>query len=180
MFDLRRPLLALVFVVAAAAMAQAQEHPDHGGADRPDHQAGGPNQQQGQPGAPAHQGEAHQEQNGGGVLALLPGDSVTEHSIDLPSGKLAYTATAGTLPTRSFTVWSPFPANTDYFSPSTREFMFNLIVDDLDGALGQVHLGGAQVVGEVEEHEYGRFGWFIDPEGNKVELWQPSPSTGDR
>ena len=37
-------------------------------------------------------------------------------------------------------------------------------------ALGQVHAGGAQVVGEIEEHEYGRFGWFIDPDGNKVEL----------
>jgi carboxypeptidase C (cathepsin A) len=89
MFDLRRPLLAFVFVVAAAAMAQAQDHPDHGGG--PDRHAEGQGQQQGQPSAPAHQ-----EQNGGGVLALLPGDSVTEHSIDTPSGKLAYTATAGT------------------------------------------------------------------------------------
>ncbi len=50
------------------------------------------------------------------------------------------------------------------------------IVDDLDGALGQVHTGGAQVVGEIEEHEYGRFGWFIDPDGNKVELWEPPKS----
>jgi predicted enzyme related to lactoylglutathione lyase len=58
--------------------------------------------------------------------------------------------------------------------------MFNLVVDDLDGALGQVHLGGAQVVGEVEEHEYGRFGWFIDPDGNKVELWQPSTPENER
>jgi predicted enzyme related to lactoylglutathione lyase len=76
------------------------------------------------------------------------------------------------LPAHAFTVWSPFLANTDYFQPSNREFMFKLIVDDLDGALGQVHLGGAQVVGEVEEHEYGRFGWFVDPDGNKVELWE--------
>ena len=83
---------------------------------------------------------------------------------------------AGAMPPRGFTVWSPFPANTDYFAPSKSDFMFNLIVDDLDGALGQVHLGGAQVVGEVEEHEYGRFGWFIDPDGNKVELWQEPSS----
>ena len=58
--------------------------------------------------------------------------------------------------------------------------MFNLIVDDLDGALGQVHTGGAQVVGEIEEHEYGRFGWFIDPDGNKVELWEPPLRTETR
>jgi len=77
------------------------------------------------------------------------------------------------MPANGFTVWSPFPANTDYFAPSNHHFMFNLIVDDLDEALGQVHLGGGQVVGEIEEHEYGRFGWFIDPDGNKVELWQP-------
>jgi carboxypeptidase C (cathepsin A) len=96
MFDLRRPLLAFVFVVAAAALAQAQDHPDHGGGDRPDRPAEGQGQQQAQPSAPAHQGEAHQEQSAPGVLALLPGDSVTEHSIDTPSGKLAYTATAGT------------------------------------------------------------------------------------
>ncbi len=81
---------------------------------------------------------------------------------------------AGSLPSMALTVWSPFPADTDYFKPCTRDFMFNLIVDDLDAALGQVHLGGAQVVGEVEEHEYGRFGWFVDPDGNKVELWQPA------
>jgi predicted enzyme related to lactoylglutathione lyase len=77
------------------------------------------------------------------------------------------------MPANGFTVWSPFPSNTDYFVPSNHHFMFNLIVDNLDEALGQVHLGGGQVVGEIEEHEYGRFGWFIDPDGNKVELWQP-------
>ena len=51
--------------------------------------------------------------------------------------------------------------------------MFNLIVDDLDGALQQVQAGGAEIVGEIEVYENGRFGWFMDPEGNKVELWEP-------
>jgi hypothetical protein len=97
--------------------------------------------------------------------------------LGLGDGKSSVEFAAGTLPPTAFTVWSPFPANTDYFKPSSRDFMFNLVVDDLDAALGQVHLGGAQVVGDVEEHEYGRFGWFVDPDGNKVELWQPaSPS----
>jgi predicted enzyme related to lactoylglutathione lyase len=96
--------------------------------------------------------------------------------LGMGDGKSSIEFQASGLP-HGFTVWSPFPANTDYFAPSRKEFMFNLIVDDLDGALGQVHLGGAQVVGEVEEHEYGRFGWFIDPDGNKVELWEPSSSS---
>lgn len=82
------------------------------------------------------------------------------------------------MPRHSCTVWSAFKSSTDYFSPSTKEFMFNLIVDDLRGALGQVREGGAQVVGEVEELEYGKFGWFIDPDGNKVELWEPPAGEG--
>jgi predicted enzyme related to lactoylglutathione lyase len=51
--------------------------------------------------------------------------------------------------------------------------MINLMVDDLDGALAQVVEGGATAVGEVQDEPYGRFGWFVDPEGNKVELWEP-------
>lgn len=78
------------------------------------------------------------------------------------------------LPQRSRVVWSAFQSTTTYFAPSRKEFMFNLIVDDLDGALRQVAAGGAQIVGEIEEYDYGRFGWFLDPDGNKVELWQPA------
>jgi carboxypeptidase C (cathepsin A) len=74
MLDLRRPLIALA-LIAAAGTAVAQDH--HSDADRSNRQGGG-------------------QQGGPGVLSLLPADSVTEHSVDLPSGKLAYTATAGT------------------------------------------------------------------------------------
>lgn len=77
------------------------------------------------------------------------------------------------IPEGGLTVWSPFPQETSYFDPSDRQFMFNLIVDDLDEALDQLRQGGAQIVGEIEDYDYGRFGWFLDPEGNKVELWQP-------
>lgn len=80
----------------------------------------------------------------------------------------------GSMPQRSFTVWAPFEESTSYFAPSPKPFMINLVVDDLEGALGQVAEGGAEIVGEIAEEEYGRFGWFIDPEGNKVELWQPT------
>lgn len=79
-----------------------------------------------------------------------------------------------TMPKAGWTAWAPFKASTNYFDPATKEFMINLVVDDLDGALDQVSRGGAKLVGKVEEFEYGRFGWFMDPEGNKVELWQPA------
>ncbi|WP_394204062.1 VOC family protein [Shewanella waksmanii] len=74
-----------------------------------------------------------------------------------------------------YSVWTPLAKETDYIHPSNNHFMFNLVVDDLDGALAQVTEGGAEVIAETEESEFGRFGWFIDPEGNKVELWQTQP-----
>ena len=77
------------------------------------------------------------------------------------------------MPSGGATVWGPFRADTDYFDPSDKPFMFNLVVDDLEGALAQVKEGGATIVGEIERYDYGSFGWFIDPEGNKVELWMP-------
>lgn len=77
------------------------------------------------------------------------------------------------MPAGSCTVWAPFDASTTYFEPSERDYMFNLVVDDLDGALAQVSEGGAEIVGDISEYEFGRFGWFLDPEGNKVELWEP-------
>ena len=81
-----------------------------------------------------------------------------------------------TMPPDSFTVWCPFEADTLYFEPSAKGFMLNLIVDQLEDALAQVSAGGAQIVGQIEAYDYGRFGWFIDPDGNKVELWEPAPS----
>ena len=77
------------------------------------------------------------------------------------------------MPAGGVTVWSVFAASTPYFRPSKKPFMVNLVVDDLDGALQQVERGGARLVGKVEEYSYGRFGWFLDPDRNKVELWQP-------
>jgi predicted enzyme related to lactoylglutathione lyase len=77
------------------------------------------------------------------------------------------------LPEKSYTVWSPFDGKTDYFQPSDQPFMVNLIVDDLPEALSQVSEGGATLIGEPEDSEFGHFGWFLDPDGNKVELWQP-------
>ncbi len=77
------------------------------------------------------------------------------------------------MPKGGYTVWSPFSQDTEYFQPSDKAFMMNLIVDDLEQALAQVVEGGAELSGDPEDSEYGKFGWFIDPDGNKVELWQP-------
>ena len=73
----------------------------------------------------------------------------------------------------SFTVWSAFATDTDYFGQATQAYMINLIVDDLDAALDNVKAGGAQVMDEREEHDFGKFGWFVDPDGNRIELWEP-------
>jgi hypothetical protein len=71
------------------------------------------------------------------------------------------------------TVWSPFPRDTDYFNPTTAEYMINYIVDDLDGMLQQLREAGARVDDKVEELPYGRFSWATDLEGVRFELWEP-------
>lgn len=80
------------------------------------------------------------------------------------------------LPAGSFTVWSPFKQDTTYFAPSDQVFMINLIVDDVEGCLAKVAEGGAEVMADRQDGEFGAFGWFLDPEGNKVELWCPPAS----
>ena len=77
------------------------------------------------------------------------------------------------MPQNSFTVWSAFANDTSYFGSSGQSFMINLVVDDLDLALANVAAGGGEVIPEKEEHDFGRFGWFVDPDGNRVELWEP-------
>lgn len=79
------------------------------------------------------------------------------------------------MPPMAFTVWSAFAANTKYFGESSQGYMINLVVDDLDAALKNVGAGGGQVLEDREEHDFGRFGWFVDPDGNRVELWEPPP-----
>jgi predicted enzyme related to lactoylglutathione lyase len=71
------------------------------------------------------------------------------------------------------TQWSPFEAKTSYFNPSEKPFMMNFRVDDLVALLEVLQEEGVTIVGEMEEFEYGKFAWVLDPEGNKVELWEP-------
>ena len=72
------------------------------------------------------------------------------------------------------TVWGPFDHDTDYFDPSSAPFMINYRVDDLDGLLAKLRAAGVTVDDKVEDYDYGRFGWIMDPEGNRLELWEPS------
>lgn len=72
------------------------------------------------------------------------------------------------------TVWSAFPEHTDYYAPSGKPFMFNYRVENLEALLKVLQEEGVEVAGEIEEYEYGKFGWIMDPEGNKIELWEPN------
>jgi catechol 2,3-dioxygenase-like lactoylglutathione lyase family enzyme len=69
-------------------------------------------------------------------------------------------------------VWNAFPASTNYFAPSTADFMINYAVDDMDAFLKRLSTKGVTIL-KREDDDNGRFAWILDPEGNKVELWQP-------
>ncbi len=71
------------------------------------------------------------------------------------------------------TIWSAFKKETDYFDPSEKEFMFNYRVENLVELLKVLKEEGVTIVGEMQEFSYGKFGWILDPEGNKIELWEP-------
>jgi predicted enzyme related to lactoylglutathione lyase len=71
------------------------------------------------------------------------------------------------------TVWHVADRDSDWFSPSTGSFMFNYRVDDLHALLAQLTAAGIETIKGPESHENGHFAWIMDPEGNKVELWEP-------
>ncbi|PKP27058.1 MAG: hypothetical protein CVU03_00495 [Bacteroidetes bacterium HGW-Bacteroidetes-2] len=74
------------------------------------------------------------------------------------------------------TQWSPFAEDTSYFDPSEKQFMQNFRVENLVVLLEKLKKEGVTILGKIEEFEYGKFGWILDPEGNKIELWQPIDS----
>jgi predicted enzyme related to lactoylglutathione lyase len=77
------------------------------------------------------------------------------------------------------TVWSPFRQDTGYFAPSEKAFMFNYRVENLDALLGALREEGVTIIGATEVFDYGKFAWIMDPEGNKIELWEPVDSVFD-
>ena len=72
------------------------------------------------------------------------------------------------------TQWSPMNEDTDYYKPSEKQFMQNFRVENLEELLKALKEEGVQIVGEMETYDYGKFGWIMDPEGNKIELWEPN------
>ena len=78
-----------------------------------------------------------------------------------------------TYPTTSRTIWATFDKNDDPFAPSLSECMISLIVEDLDSVVRRAERAGAEQVQPRQAYEYGRFAWFMDPDGRKVELWEP-------
>lgn len=71
------------------------------------------------------------------------------------------------------TLWTLFPEDTNYFAPSNSPFMMNFRVENLEDLLNALRAEGVQVDEKVESSEYGKFGWIMDPEGNRIELWEP-------
>ena len=72
-----------------------------------------------------------------------------------------------------YTAWNPFDEKSTYFEPSDQKYMINYRVENLEELLAELKDSGVQVVGEIEKFDYGKFGWVLDPEGNKIELWEP-------
>ena len=74
---------------------------------------------------------------------------------------------------KGLTVWSLAKSDSQWFAPSASSFMINYRVDDMDGLLAQLQAGGVAIHQGPEKAENGKFAWVMDPEGNKVELWEP-------
>lgn len=83
------------------------------------------------------------------------------------AGQPAWEQEAGT------TVFEAFPADTEYFGRAEQGFMLNFRVDDLDALLEQLREAGVRIDPNRQDESYGRFAWIYDPEGNKIELWEP-------
>lgn len=90
-------------------------------------------------------------------------------------GGVVFTPNAAAEHPGAGTVFSPFKADTDYFAPSDKEFMFNLMVDDLDAMLVQCAAQGVEPVKVFPAEPNGRFAHIMDPDGRKIELWEPRP-----
>jgi predicted enzyme related to lactoylglutathione lyase len=74
---------------------------------------------------------------------------------------------------KGYTLWSPFPDKTNYFEPSTKDFMINFRVENLEALVAELKKEGVAILDEIEASEFGKFVHILDIEGNKVELWEP-------
>ena len=82
-------------------------------------------------------------------------------------------------PSSGYTVWAPFAADTAYFEPSREPIMVNFRVDGIEELIARLRAEGVQVVGDIVSEPNGKFGWIIDLDGRKIELWEPVPPDQD-
>jgi len=75
---------------------------------------------------------------------------------------------------KGLTQWNPFPDNTKYFDPSTKDFMINYRVDNLEALVEELKKDNVTIVDKIETYDYGKFVHILDVEGNKIELWEPT------
>ena len=75
---------------------------------------------------------------------------------------------------KGYTIWSPFPEKTDYFEPSTKDFMINYRVENIEALVEELKKEGVTVLDKIETYDFGKFVHILDPEGNKIELWEPT------
>ena len=92
-----------------------------------------------------------------------------------PWGGVIFLPQAAAAHAGSATVFNPFPVKTDYFDPSKNDYMFNLMVDDLEGMLARCAQHGVKPVKVMNDEPNGRFAHILDPDGRKIELWEPAP-----
>jgi len=81
---------------------------------------------------------------------------------------------------KGFTAWSIFDEDTDYTQPSNKDAMINYRVENLEELLQALKNEGVQIIGEMQVFEYGKFGWIMDPNGYKIELWEPNDDEYDK
>jgi len=74
---------------------------------------------------------------------------------------------------KGYLQWSPFEEKTTYFKPSEKEFMINYRVENLEELVEEMRAAGVEILDEIETYEYGKFVHILDPENNKIELWEP-------
>ena len=100
----------------------------------------------------------------------------TNLGLDIQSwGGVIFRASEGPIGQDAITVWNVFPSTSTYFAPSPAPFMINYRVEDLSATLGELRDRGCTVDERIDESEFGKFGWVLDLEGNRLELWEPRP-----
>ena len=105
-----------------------------------------------------------------------------ERHLGIPAGEWGHSflwREADAPESTGYTVWSPFSATTKYFEPSDSSFMVNYRVDDLVTLVRELEAAGVEIAGGIDEEPNGKFAWIIDPEGRKIELWEPVDSDKD-